>query len=286
MDVFAKQNIKTLSINDEKYPIEWRALPDAPSRIDYVGNLGLLSARKLTVVGSRLTPAHALKLGEKIVAELTAAFAIVTGTADGGDGAAISGAMQSGRVICVLAGGFSALPQGNLTLLKKVAEKGLILSPYPYEAPTRTFSYEYRNKLLAALSEGTFVLGAGVKSGALITAEYAKKFNKKLFAFPYAPCSAVGEGCNTIIKQGGGLVENADDIAKAFGASLENTTPQIPLSSDENALYQALKENGELHVNELSQKTGVSPFKARAILSALEVKGLIVAIGGNCYSAV
>lgn len=286
MDLFAKQTIKTLSIDDENYPAEWRALPDAPKTVDYVGDLALLQERKLTVVGSRLTPAHALKLGEKIVAELCSAFVIVTGTADGGDGAAIEGALQSGKIICVLAGGFSAIPQGNLSSLEKVAQQGLLLSPYSYQTPIRAFSYEYRNKLLAALSEGTLVLGAGAKSGALITAEYAKKFQKTVMAFPYAPSSAVGEGCNALIKSGGTLVENADDVAKALGAWIETPKPKIILSNEENALYQALRQCGELHINELSESTGIPPFKARAVLSALEVKGCIVALGGNRYSAV
>ena len=276
----------SLSKTDKAYPQEWRYMPDAPQTVYALGNLALLKERKLTVVGSRTTPANALKLGEKIVAELALDLVIVTGTADGGDTAAAEGALQSGRIIALLAGGFSALPQANLPLLERIAKKGLLLSPCEFDTPVRSFSYEYRNKLLAALGEGTFVLGAGKKSGALITAKYAEKYQKKIFAFPYPPNSAAGEGCNALIKCGGYLVEEAADVAKPLGIELGKKKAAPTLSADEQKLYEALKELSEGHITELSQKSGVPAFKARAVLSALEIKGFAVSVGGNRYALV
>ncbi len=267
------------------YPEGWRFLSDAPETLFAVGNIQLLKEKKFTIVGSRRTTANALKVGAQIAKELSEEFVIVTGTADGGDGAAIEGALAGGgKVICVLAGGFSAVPQGNLPLLKRVAERGLLLSPYPYETPVRSFSYEYRNKLLAALGEGVLVLGAAEKSGALITAKYAKGFEKPIFALPYAPGSAAGEGCNGLIKKGGYLTETAADVFAVFGIKKSQNKPTITLTADEQKLYEALRELSEGHIGELAAKAGVPAFKARSILSALEVKGLAVALGGNRYS--
>ncbi|MBQ8229295.1 MAG: DNA-protecting protein DprA [Clostridia bacterium] len=281
------ENIVEIGVSSPDYPKEWQDLPDKPEKLYAVGNISLLKERKFTVVGSRTTPVNALKLGAKIAEELTSAFVIVTGTADGGDTAAVEGALKgNGRVICLLAGGFSALPQANLALLKRVAENGLLLSPHPYETPVRAFSYEYRNKLLATLSEGTLVLGAGQKSGALITAKYARQFGKAVFAFPYPPNSSAGSGCNALIKTGGYLAENAADIAEKTGADLSVKKPRITLSADEEKLLAALKALSEAHINELSERSGIPAFKARAVLSALEVKGLAVSIGGNRYAVV
>ena len=273
--------------NSPDYPKEWQELSDKPACLYAVGDLSLLKERKLTIVGSRSTPANALKLGARIAEELSSAFVTVTGVADGGDSAAIEGALKGGgRVICLLAGGFSALPQTNAGLLERVAQKGLLLSPHSFETPVRAFSYEYRNKLLAALGEGVLVLSAGEKSGALITAKYAKKFKKRVFAFPYPPNSAAGAGCNGLIKSGGYLVENAEDIAIVAGVSLCKAKPSAILSADEEKLLTALRALTEAHVNELSLSAGVPLFKARAVLSALEVKGLVVAVGGNRYAVV
>ena len=277
----------TLAIQQDGalYPSAWKTISDAPETLYAIGNIQLLKERKLTVVGSRRTPAHALKIGTQIAKGLSDEFVIVTGTADGGDGAAIEGALLgSGKIICLLAGGFSAIPQGNLSLLKCVAERGLLLSPYPYETPVRSFSYEYRNKLLAAMGEGTLVLGAAEKSGALITAKYAKQYKKPIFALPYAPGSAAGEGCNKLIKQGGYLTETATDVLAVFGIEKSDKKPTILLSPDEEKLYEALRDMGEGHIGELASKAGIPAFKARAVLSSLEVKGLAVALGGNRYS--
>ncbi len=282
-----RRGIVELPATSPDYPAAWRLLGDSPERLYALGDITLLRSRRLAVVGARRTPANALKLGSEIVKTLSRALTIVTGVADGGDTAAIEGALAgSGRVICLLAGGFSSLPQSNLSLLERVTEKGLLLSPHPFETPVRSFSYEYRNKLLASLCDGVFVLGAGEKSGALITARYATEYGKPIFALPYPPNSSYGCGCNALIKQGGYLVEGAEDIAWRYQIDVSEQAPTLSLTEEEQRVYQALKESMEAHVNELATTTGIPAFKLRALLSALEVKGAIVSLGGNRYSAV
>ena len=281
------EKVIEIPISAPEYPKEWQTLSDAPNVLYAVGNISLLKERKFVIVGSRRTPAPALKLGEQIAKELSSSFVITTGVADGGDSAAIEGAIKgSGRVICLLAGGFSSLPQGNIHVMEKVAKKGLLLSPYPFEVAVRSFSYEYRNKLLAALGEGTLVLGAAEKSGALITARYAWKNKKPVFALPYFPGSAAGAGCNAILKAGGIFTENALDIAGKMGVNLEEEKPLPSMSADEEKMLFALQELGEGHIMELAQKSGVPTFKAKAVLSALEVKGRCVPLGGNRFAIV
>lgn len=281
------KNILSIQKDGALYPTAWKTLADAPETLYAVGNIQLLKEGKFTVVGSRRTPAFALKIGTQIAKDLSSAFVLVTGTADGGDGAAIEGALAgSGKIICLLAGGFSAIPQGNLALLKRVAERGLLLSPHAYDTPVRSFSYEYRNKLLAALGDGVLVLGAAEKSGALITAKYAKQFKKQIFALPYAPGAAAGSGCNQLIKDGGYLTETAADIFDKFGVEITQTQPTVSLTADEEKMWTALKDMSEGHLTELASKAGIPPYKARAVLSALEVKGLAVALGGNTFAPI
>ncbi len=284
---FQQQGITPLPFGATLYPSEWSNLTDAPLVVYAKGDATLLKERKFTIVGSRRTTASALKIGAKLAEELTQAFTIVTGVADGGDTAAIEGGLKGGgRVICVTAGGFSALPQGNLSLLKRVAEQGLLLSPYPYDTPVRAYSYEYRNKLLAALSEATLVLGADEKSGSLITAKYAKEYHKKLFALPYAPGVYAGVGCNALIKQGALLTETSADVFSAFGIEPKSQASLPPLTQDETQILELLKTLSVAHVTELSNQSGMPMYKTNAILSSLEVKGLIVKAGGNRYEIV
>lgn len=276
--------IQEIEQNSAYYPTEWQGFSDKPQTLFAVGNVELLLKRKLTVVGSRRTPKAMLSLGETVAKEIAKEFVLVTGSADGGDSAAIQGALSSGNIICVLAGGFSALPQGNLSLLQTVMEKGLVLSLHPYETPVRNFSYAYRNKMIAALGQGTLVLGAGEKSGALTTATYAKRFEKPVFAFPYPPNSPVGAGCNALIKRGACLTESAKDVFERLGLEYTEQKTVASLTEAERQILNVCKETGESHIAEISTKSGVPTFKARAILSALQVKGLVVEIGGNRFS--
>ncbi len=282
-----RREIAEIPLDDPFYPSEWLGLPTPPKRLYAVGDTSLLKERKFAVVGSRRTPANAMKVGGEIARALSERFVLVTGVADGGDTAAIEGALKgSGRVICLLAGGFSALPQGNIRLLERVAERGLLLAYQPYETSVRSFSYELRNKLLSLLAEGLLVLGAGEKSGALITAKYAMAGELPVFALPYPPNAASGTGCNGLIKKGAHLVEGAEDILLTYGFEEVQTKEKIPLTADEERVYTALKEAGTAHGNDVARAANIPPFKVRAILSALEVKGLAVAVGGNRFSIV
>ncbi len=280
--------IEEITQNSSFYPVEWQGLLDKPQTLFAIGNTSLIQTRKFTVVGSRRTPISARKLGAEICKELSSVFTLVTGVADGGDSAAIEGALAGGgKAICLLAGGFSSIPQNGASLLHKVVKQGgLLLSAHPHETPVRNFSYEYRNKLLASLGEGTLVLGAGEKSGALITAKYASEFGKPLFALPYAPNTLAGAGCNALIKKGAYLTENSFDILYRFGINCIEKKAEVALNSDEERLFKLLRELGEGHISELSAKSGIPVFKLRAILAALEVKGLIASLGGNRFSAI
>ncbi len=279
-----KEKITPVFYGGEGYPEGWLSLADAPLCLYAKGNLRLLQEKKFAVVGSRRTTELGRKLGKRIAEGLTAHFAVMTGSADGGDEAALCGALAGGKAICLLAGGFGSVPKAN-PLLSETEKQGLLIAACPYDVPVRTYSYEYRNKLLAAACEGALVLGAAKKSGALITARYIKEQGKKLFAIPYSPSVVAGEGCNALIKDGAFLTETTEDIFAQYGFRVEQK-PTPALSETENAIVKLLRERGEAHALEIAKESGIPIFKLTAILSSLEVKGAAVKLGGNRYSAV
>ena len=75
----------------------------------------------------------------------------------------------------------------------------LITEHTPQIAP-KAYLFPVRNRIIAGLSEGTLVVSAGEKSGALITADYAVEYGRQLFVFPYNIGVASGAGCNSLIK--------------------------------------------------------------------------------------
>ena len=76
-----EEQLVSIAESSPLYPKEWRGLPDAPKTLYAFGNTELLKTRKFTIVGSRKTPANALKLGAQIAKDLSEVFSVVTGTA-------------------------------------------------------------------------------------------------------------------------------------------------------------------------------------------------------------
>jgi len=286
---FVRERIFPVCVCSDGYPTSLRALPDAPLVLYAKGNLALLKERKFAIVGSRRISPDVYRKGVELSEALSQSFAILTGFADGGDCSALEGALKTGKAVCVLASGFSALPRNKIPLFQKIVERGLLLSPYPMNEPTRKFSYSYRNKILATLSDGGLVLSAGEKSGALITAQYIQKSGKPLFALPYSPSVASGAGCNALIQEGAYLAQNAEDIFSRFNVRVERKKSErtlLSLNSEELEIVAFLREHTEAHVSEIAEKTGIPAFKLTAMLSLLEIKGLVAKLGGNRYAPV
>lgn len=274
-----------VTLVSDDYPSSLKQLPDPPLVLYGAGNRSLLSTRKFTVVGSRITPAWAEAAGRKIAEELTEFFTVVTGFAEGGDGAAIAGALPSGKLICVLANGLDqCYPSAHFQLKERVEKRGLLLSEYPPDEKPMKYNFPARNRLLAALSEGVFVLSAGMRSGALITANHALDCGKDVFAFPHNAGVGQGEGCNMLIKNGAFLVTETEDILSNYG--LRRAPRQtIVLEGNEASVYEALRTGGEMHVAKVAEVTNLRIYEATAALAALEMKGLVTAAGANRYAA-
>ena len=190
----------------------------------------------------------------------------MTGLAEGGDLSAVRGALPCGKIVSVLPCGLDeCYPAAHASVKEEIVRSGLLLSEYPFREKTRKYSFHARNRILAGLCKGVLVLSAGEKSGALITANTALEYGRDVFAVPYNPGIAQGIGCNGIVPQ-------------------EEKT--VPLAPEEERLYGILREEGELHTAVLAERAGLPVYETAAVLSALELKGLVVKAGGNRYSCV
>lgn len=281
-----RKKIICVTCLSKNYPESLKRLPEPPVVLYCKGNLELLNTRCFAVVGSRKTLPNVQKDCKKVAEELTQHFTVVSGMADGGDTCALEGALKSGKVISVLAYGFNyAYPAVNANLIKKVEENGLLITEYPPEVAPVSYNFPIRNRIIAGLADGVLIVSAGAKSGALITAEYAVEYGKDVFAFPYGIGVSSGAGCNYILKNYASLAENTLDIFGQFGLDFKPQQKK-PLTADEQRVVTTLKECGELSVTELAEKLNTLPFRLIATLSMLEIKGEIVRLGGNRYTAI
>ena len=281
-----KKKVTCITYFSDNYPEDLRQIPNPPIVLYCKGNLSLLKNRRFAIVGSRRTQSNIMRECSKIADELSGTFTIVTGMADGADSAAVEGALKSGKVISVLAYGFDHVyPAVSERLIKRVEQNGLLLSEYPPEIQPRNYQFPIRNRIIAGLSDAVLVVSAGKKSGALITASYAVEYGKQVMAFPYGMGVTYGEGCNQLIKQGANLVENTLDIFEAFGLEYKPPEKQIELTNDEQIALAAIKEAGEAFAPAIAEKLNKLPHQIIPVLSSLEIKGLIIRLGGNRYAA-
>ena len=269
----------------DDYPELLKHAFEPPLALFGEGNSELLKRRKFCIVGSRVTPPWAEKCGRKISERLSDKFCIVTGLAEGGDRAAVDGAIESGNLICVLPCGLNVCyPAVHSALKERIAKRGLLLSEYLPDEGVTKYAFHARNRILAGLSEGVLVISAGARSGTLITANCALDCDRDVFAFPHNAGVSKGEGCNELIKRGAYLVTDASDILAVYGMT-EKEAPLPELTPEEARVMEVLRE-GELHAAVIAERAGMRIFEASAVLSALEIKGLAVKSGGNRYSAV
>lgn len=277
-----QRGVECVTYYSADYPEALKHIPTPPIVLFTKGKRQLLNSRCFSIVGSRRSSPNALAQCKRFAKELSEYFTVVSGSAPGGDAAALEGA--GGKAISVVAFGFDYLELTGAPL-KAVAQEGLFVSEYYPTVAPQTFMFRVRNRIIAGLSAGTLIVSAGEKSGTLITANYAADFGREVFAFPYNIGVSSGEGCNNLIKQGANLCNNPLDILNAFGLDLKPSAAAT-LSDDEKAVYALIREQGEVFAAGLSQSLGVPSYKLIPILSSLEIKGLICRLGGNRYSII
>ena len=112
-----------------------------------------------------------------------------------------------------------AYPRGHATLLATIAARGTIISEYPPGRPVSRTRFLTRNRVIAALSAGTVVIEAGLRSGALTTARHARKLGRPVMAVPGPVTSAQSAGCHQLIRDGATCVTSTADILTHLAAA-------------------------------------------------------------------
>ena len=180
--------------------------------------------RSVSVVGTRAATGYGVHVcGELAVRLAEEGWTVVSGGAYGIDGQAHRGALAvAGTTVAVLACGVDrAYPQGHYDLFRSIRERGALVSEWPPgRMPTRA-AFLVRNRVIAALSRGTVVVEAALRSGALNTARHAHDQGRPLMAVPGPVTSAQSAGCHEAMREWGAVcVTSAQDVVEMleFGA--------------------------------------------------------------------
>lgn len=284
LEICSKKRINILTISDDEYPEMLKYIADPPVVLYVRGRIP--KSNSIAIVGSRKASGYGIENANKIAFNLALAdICIVSGMARGIDTAAHAGALEAGgETVAVLGCGADVpYPPENRNLMERIIDSGAVISEYPPGTPPSTFNFPDRNRIISGMSVGTLIVEAGMKSGSLITANYALEQGRDVFAIPGNINNYNSMGTNRLIKDGAKMVLSVDDILDelTFGSAplvkkkskrKKNRTANLGLK--EKRIISALKIE-DLFDEELSEKTSIELTELFEILLELEFNGLV-----------
>ncbi len=154
-------------------------------------------ARSVTVTGSRAATNYGQYVATDLGRDLaTHGWTVVASGGYGIDTAAHRGALAvEGATVAVLPAGLDRpYPTGNQTLFDTIASEGLLVSMWPPGTHPRRDRIAANRRLLAALSRGTILVEASLRSGALTTLREALALGRTAMVVPGPVTSAMSAG--------------------------------------------------------------------------------------------
>lgn len=298
-----KKGYAAVVLADQGYPPLLAEIDDAPPVLWVKGDVALLSAPCIGLVGARNASLNGRRFAAKLAADLArGGLTVVSGLARGIDGAAHEGALSAGRTIAVLAGGPDVIyPPEHAELWRRIADTGAVVSEMPLGTEPLAAHFPRRNRIISGLSRGVVVVEATPKSGSLITARFALDQGREVFAVPGSPLDPRAHGPNGLIRDGAMLVQSADDVMDAFRPSrgpaarpssgATNSVQDITIYSENDfesvrQQVEALLGPSPVGVDELVRQCQVSAPTMAQVLLELELAGRIERFPGNRVAAV
>ena len=301
--VTGQNNRVFLTLADARYPSSLLNIEDPPLVLYLQGHVDLIAQLDhqniktkekstykhakdgIAMVGSRNPTPQGLATAHAFAQSFAqAGLVVVSGLALGIDGAAHEGALEGfletqqdsnnasdggrdGCTIAVIGTGLDRVyPSKHLALAHRIVQHGLMVSEFPLGTPPLPANFPKRNRIISALSLGTLVVEAAVKSGSLITARLASEQGKEVFAIPGSIHSTQSRGCHALLKQGAKLVESAQDVLEEL--RLQLTPPLVPPSK----LLKAEGDTATQHASaiepdDLVKSLGYDPVSLDALVA-------------------
>lgn len=250
-------------------------------------HLATVVERSVSVVGSRASTNYGSGVATDLGAELAeAGLAVVSGGAFGIDAAAHRGALAArGSTVAVLATGVDVkYPSGNSGLFDWIGKDHVLVSELPPGATPTRIRFLARNRMIAALSLGTVVVEAALRSGARNTASWAIGCSRTLMAVPGPVHSAMSAAPHLMLREGqASLVTGAADVIELVSPMGDNLVmyphgaarPTDHLEPQRLAVFEAVPARRPISAGQIALTAGLSVPSCLAELAALEQAGLV-----------
>ncbi len=285
-----KRGISFVTSHDKEYPRRLLEIHGYPRGIFVKGRLPEEERPSAAIIGARSCTNYGRQMAAHIAGELSrAGVQIISGLADGIDGAGHNGALEAGGYTCgVLGCGINiCYPRENYGLYERMALQGGVLTEFmPKEAP-KPFHFPMRNRIISGLSDVILVMEAREKSGSLITAGLGLEQGKDIFALPGRVTDPLSVGCNRLISEGAGVLLGADSVLEYF--QLQNgkilrvhEKNENGLAKEEKMLYSCLDLQPK-NLEKIIELSGLSVSDCMSALLELEWKGLVIQTSHQYY---
>jgi DNA processing protein len=284
------------------FPAQLAAIPAAPAALYVLGDVALLKAPQLAMVGARSASPLGCAIAREWAGALVAAgLTITSGLAAGIDAASHEGALAAaGCTVAVLGTGPDRIyPPEHAGLAERIRRAGALVSEFPPGTGPRRRNFPRRNRIISGLALGTLVVEAASGSGSLITAQRALEQGREVFAVPGSIRSPLSRGCHRLLREGAHLVEGPEDVL--FGLQFTVNNQQVtcygtggrdgcaapagggtPLDKEYEMLLDALGFEPAT-VDTLMARSGLSGESIASMLLILELEGRIAPYPGGLY---
>ena len=293
----AGREIRTILKDDPLYPEKMKQLSDMPDTLYALDALPDPEQPTVAIVGARLCSAYgrntAYDFGHILASH---GVQIISGMAAGIDSSSQEGALDAGgRSYAVLGCGVDVCyPRANTTLYHRLIKEGGVLSEQPPGTPPLPYYFPSRNRIISALADIVIVVEARVRSGSLITVDFALAQGRSVYAVPGRVGDALSDGCNALIAQGAGIayapeailneLKMLDDALsgekrrkRAARRATENekrVQAMETITAEAKQIYALLEDNETQHPDALASLSSLPLPQVRAALMELIREGL------------
>jgi len=250
----------------------------------------LAPAPTVAIIGTRESHADAEAFARDLARSVVAAGGVVvSGGAVGIDAAAHQGALQgNGRTWCVPPTGHRQIfPREHASLFESIPERGgAMIWAFEPDAPPILARFFTRNRVLVALCDAVVVVEAGIPSGALNAARWARTLGRALWAVPGPPWIDKYAGCLSLITAGARMLTSIELFLREQ-LGVRGTLPLLPpppapeevtariLSPDENAAVRAT-DSMPRHLEEIAYRAGLPLPTLATLLLTLALENVVV----------
>lgn len=286
---------------DPEYPRTLLGIPNPPAVLYYRGNAELCqqweTVPHIAIVGTRKATEYGKRWTRRLSTVLTQrGFTIVSGMAAGIDREAHLACLEAGgNTIAVFGTGVDVVyPSSNRQLYEQIVDRGLVLSEYPAGTSPHRTHFPQRNRIVAGLSRAVIVTEAPKGSGALITANLARDFDRQIDVLPSSLDNANAIGSLQLLNEGATAILGEDHLLELLSAfpSSARVSPshaakltQVPLPSldpDLDRVFQVISHE-PISFDAIASKVGMDAGALSGSLIQLELLGSIAQLPGMFY---